>query len=71
MGEQDLDDIEYVVNGNAGNVWVYLSPIYGKIELPRIVDAMKHLQKKGYDMRKVRMQAQLHKIIWPADTRGV
>lgn len=45
---------------------VYLSPVYGKIEPVTIVDYMKR-----HSLNKVRLCLQLHKIIWPADTRGV
>jgi organic radical activating enzyme len=37
----------------------------------QIVDKMKALKTKGYDMRKVRLQVQLHKIVWDPDARGV
>ena len=71
VAESDLDDIERVIHGNAGNAWVYLSPVYGKIQPVQIVDKMKVLKAKGYDMRKVRLQVQLHKIVWDPETRGV
>ncbi|WP_350342996.1 putative 7-carboxy-7-deazaguanine synthase QueE [Proteinivorax tanatarense] len=45
---------------------VYLSPVLGKIEPKEIVQFMK--EKK---QNKVRLQLQLHKIIWPPDLRGV
>ena len=45
---------------------VYISPVYGKIELPAIVDFMKQ-----YRLEDWRLQVQLHKIIWKPDERGV
>jgi 7-carboxy-7-deazaguanine synthase len=45
---------------------VYLSPVSGNIDIQEIVEFMK--DKK---MNKVRLQVQLHKIIWGKDERGV
>lgn len=45
---------------------VYLSPVSGNINMQDIVEFMK--EKK---LNKVRLQVQLHKIIWSKDTRGV
>ena len=45
---------------------VYLSPVFGKIELKEIADFI--LDNKLND---IRMQIQLHKLCWPADMRGV
>lgn len=45
---------------------VYISPVYGKIELSFIVDFMKQ-----YHLEDWRLQVQLHKIIWRPDERGV
>lgn len=45
---------------------VYLSPVSGNIDMQEIVDFMK--DKK---LNKVRLQTQLHKIIWDKNARGV
>ena len=45
---------------------VYLSPVSGNINMEEIVEFMK--DKK---LNKVRLQAQLHKIIWDKNARGV
>jgi len=45
---------------------VFISPIFGEIELESIVDFMKDNQMNG-----VNMQVQLHKIIWDPNERGV
>ena len=45
---------------------VYISPVFGKIELSSIVDFM-----KKYNMNGVNMQLQIHKIIWDPETKGV
>ncbi|MCL2053281.1 MAG: putative 7-carboxy-7-deazaguanine synthase QueE [Oscillospiraceae bacterium] len=45
---------------------VYLSPVYGKLEPPEIVEFMKEKKLNG-----VRLQLQLHKHIWGVNERGV
>jgi len=45
---------------------VYLSPVSGNIDMQEIVEFMK--EKK---LNKVRLQTQLHKIIWDKNARGV
>lgn len=45
---------------------VYLSPVYGSIEMKDIVEFMKEK-----NMNKVKLQVQLHKIIWGKDEKGV
>ena len=45
---------------------VYLSPVYGQIELEDIVNFMKDNR-----MNDVNMQLQMHKIIWDSEMRGV
>lgn len=45
---------------------VYISPVFGEIELSSIVDFM-----KKYNMNGVNMQLQIHKIIWDPEAKGV
>lgn len=45
---------------------VYISPVYGNIELEQIVDFMINKKING-----VQLQLQLHKIIWDPNKRGV
>lgn len=45
---------------------VYLSPVTGSIEMSEIVEFMKEK-----NINKVRLQVQLHKIIWDKNERGV
>lgn len=45
---------------------VHISPVFGKIDMDAIVEFMKQNKMNG-----VRLQPQLHKIIWHPDTRGV
>lgn len=45
---------------------VYFSPVFGAIELEDIVEFM-----KDKNLNKVRLQVQLHKIIWNPNMKGV
>lgn len=45
---------------------VYFSPVFEEIELQEIVEFMKEK-----NLNKVKLQVQLHKIVWNKDTRGV
>ena len=45
---------------------VYLSPVSGNIDMQEIVEFM-----KDNKLNKVRLQTQLHKIIWDKNARGV
>lgn len=49
-----------------GRTSIYLSPVFGKIELDTIVDFMKNNK-----LNDVNLQIQMHKIIWDKDKRGV
>lgn len=52
--------------GNLRNRHIYVSPVFGKIEPAEIVDFM-----KKENLRKWRIQLQLHKFIWDPEKRGV
>lgn len=69
--ESDLKTVEEVLRKFKIKSFVYISPIYQKIKLPKIVEFMKKCNSNGIDMTKVRMQIQLHKVIWNPDMRGV
>ena len=49
-----------------GKCAVYISPVFGKIELSSIVEFM-----KKYKLNGVNMQLQMHKIIWDPEAKGV
>lgn len=66
--EEDLDKCCRILGQNNIVAQVYISPVFGKIELKEIVNYMK-LRKDIFNKAKV--QAQLHKIIWNPDERGV
>lgn len=71
VNEIDLETVKKILKNYNIKSYVYISPIYQKIELPKIVDFMKKCNLEGVDMSKVRMQIQMHKVIWNPDMRGV
>lgn len=67
--ESDFSDILGMLLSTPVSASVYLSPIYGKINPVELVGFAKKLRSFGiYD---VKIQLQLHKIIWKPDERGV
>lgn len=69
--EEDFECVEKILKNYNIKSYVYLSPVYNEIELPKIVEFMKKCNYEGINMSKVRMQIQLHKIIWNPNMRGV
>ena len=65
---EDMDRARQVTEkyGLSGKCYIYLSPVFGKIEPADMVDYMvKH------KMNGVRLQLQMHKVIWDPEARGV
>ncbi len=64
----DLVRAEEIINsyGLTGRCRVYFSPVFGKIKPVEIAEFMKKRK-----LNDVRLQLQLHKIIWEPDKRGV
>ena len=64
----DMLRAEEIINRNGliDRCRVYFSPVFGKIKPDEIAEFMKERQLNG-----VRLQLQLHKIIWEPDKRGV
>lgn len=66
---EDLVDADRVISAlrimNC-NPYIYLSPVFGKIEPKDIVEFMKE-----HHYNDVRIQFQMHKFIWPPEMRGV
>lgn len=71
VAREDLPYISSVIKKNKGRAYIYLSPVFGKIKPVEIVEHMKSLMASGVNMEKVRLQVQLHKIVWKPDERGV
>ncbi|MBE5927144.1 MAG: putative 7-carboxy-7-deazaguanine synthase QueE [Lachnospiraceae bacterium] len=65
---KDLDRARQVIveNDLVTRTNVYISPVFGEIELSDIVKYMKE-----YNMNGVNMQLQMHKFIWDPQERGV
>ena len=66
--KRDLARAEEIINvyGLTDRCRVYFSPVFGKIQPEEIAEFMKERKLNG-----VRLQLQLHKIIWEPDKRGV
>lgn len=67
--ETDLTRVyEVVSNIQAGTrPYIYLSPVWGKMSVERLVEAVKQWDTP----HDIRVQLQLHKLIWGAERRGV
>ena len=69
--ESDFENVEKVLEKYKIKSYIYISPVFNEVELPKIVEFMKKCNNKGINMSKVRLQLQLHKFIWSPDTIGV
>lgn len=65
---EDLEKAKYLIDeyNLAEKTRVYISPIFGNIDMNSIVEFMKDNKMNG-----VNLQVQLHKIIWDPNKRGV
>ena len=68
--KSDFDDITNVLLKYNIKSYIYLSPIFNEIEPYELVDYLKDLNNK-VDTSKIRVQVQLHKVIWNPEERGV
>lgn len=71
IGKDDFDRVKEVIENHSIKSYIYLSPVFGEIEPFEIVDFMKIMHTQGIDTSKMRVQVQLHKIIWNPNERGV
>lgn len=71
IGKGDFDKVKQVIEKYRIKSYIYLSPVFGEIEPFEIVDFMKIMHTQGIDTSKMRVQVQLHKIIWNPNERGV
>ena len=69
--KSDFYKIEEILKKYKIKSYVYISPVFGKVEPEQIVDFMKEMNKKGVNTKKIRVQVQLHKVIWDPEKRGV
>lgn len=65
--KEDFGYIRKLIDENKIKCNIYLSPVFGEVELTDIVEYIKEYKGKN----KLKMQIQLHKIIWNPDERGV
>ena len=71
MARSDFDSVKEFLKTHNIKAYVYFSPIFNEIEPKELVDFLKGLHQEGFDVRKYRVQVQLHKVIWPPEMRGV
>lgn len=71
IGKDDFDKVKQIIEKYRIKSYIYLSPVFGEIEPFEIVDFMKIMHTQGIDTSKMRVQVQLHKIIWNPNERGV
>ncbi len=65
---QDLETVKYLLDKYdlTSKACVHISPVFGKMDMDTIVEFMKQNKLNG-----LKLQPQLHKLIWHPDTRGV
>lgn len=62
----DLEEAWRITRLMTSECYIYVSPVFGRIDPKEIVSFMKE-----HNITKWRLQLQLHKCIWDADQRGV
>ena len=67
----DFEDIKRLLKGYEIKSYIYFSPIFKQIQPYELVDFLKELHQDGFNTRKMRVQVQLHKVIWDPNLRGV
>ena len=63
---EDLDCMRRIIDQYPTAAQIYVSPVWGQIEVASIIDYM-----KAYNLQNVRFQLQIHKFIWDPDAKGV
>lgn len=71
MSAADKQEVFNLLNDNEIKSYIYLSPIFNECEPAELVEFLKYLKLSGIDTDKIRIQVQLHKIIWNPEKRGV
>ena len=69
--ESDFPSILNLLKKNQIKSYIYISPIFGKVEPEKLVGFVQAMRDTGIDTQKIRVQLQLHKIIWNPEQRGV
>ena len=68
--KSDFADIQDMLSKIKTNAAVFISPIFKKTEPKELVEFLKSMRDSGIE-KEIRVQVQLHKIIWNPDERGV
>ena len=63
---EDLDCMRRIIDQYPTAAQIYVSPVWGQIEVVSIIDYM-----KAYNLQNVRFQLQIHKFVWDPDAKGV
>lgn len=71
VGKNDIERLKEIINTYSVKSYIYLSPIFGEVKPAELVDLMKSVHKAGSNTSKMRVQVQLHKVIWDPNERGV
>lgn len=66
--EGDLEKCRKILHCNNIKAQVYISPVFGKIKPVEIVN---YIKAHKNEFKRVKVQVQLHKIIWSPNERGV
>jgi len=64
--KEDLADMKRIIETYSPSCNIFVSPIFNQIETSEIVEFI-----KDNKLNEVRVQVQLHKIIWEPSKRGV
>lgn len=71
MSKEDKQEVFELLNEHDIKSYIYLSPVFDKCKPAELVEFLKFLKLSGINIDKVRVQVQLHKIIWSPEKRGV
>ena len=67
--EDDIREMESIIDSYSPACHIFVSPVFGSMEPSRLAEWMKAYDfKEGTD---IRLQVQLHKVIWSPEKRGV
>ena len=64
--EDDLQEMNYIITKFEPKAQIYVSPVFGEIELEEIANYI-----LDNSLENVRLQVQLHKLVWDPEERGV
>lgn len=69
--KEDLAWVRHFLREHRLPCFVFLSPVFGAVDPAELVEVLKQLHQDGMDTERMRVQIQLHKVIWDPDRRGV